>query len=181
MHERMTWIRGDWSGRAGVLPLVLVATMMMAGCVPQTAVQVPAGMTPSPTPTAACPVVEGVDLPPECAPYDPDQAMAQNERYRDRMDMSAESTAAARGPAEEIRTKLEGVRSSGSLSVDAVSEAITRAGLPYPEVQGDERAVEFGVSAPEGGCVFGAVTADLVTVEIGGYIMDGGCLPAVGH
>lgn len=45
----------------------------------------------------------------------------------------------------------------------------------------DERAVAFGAAAPEGGCIFGEVSADVLTVEIGGIIMDGGCLPAVGH
>ena len=32
-----------------------------------------------------------------------------------------------------------------------------------------------------GGCLFGAVTPEGVQVEVGGFIMDGGCLPAPGH
>ena len=55
------------------------------------------------------------------------------------------------------------------------------AGLAGVQTLGDERAVAFGAAAPEGGCIFGEVSADTLTVEIGGVIMDGGCLPAIGH
>lgn len=137
--------------------------------------------SPSPTPTAACPLIEGVDLPPDCAPYDPDQAMAQNDRYRDRVDLADESRAAAEQPATAIRTSLETLRTSGDLSVEAVERAIAAAGLTDIQTLGDERAVAFGAAAPEGGCIFGEVSAETLTVEIGGVIMDGGCLPAVGH
>ncbi|WP_314428044.1 hypothetical protein, partial [uncultured Microbacterium sp.] len=135
----------------------------------------------TPTPTAACPLVEGVDLPPDCAPYDPDHAMAQNERYRDRVELSDESRAAAEQPAESVRVGLEALRSSGDLSVAAVEDVFADAGLTDIQTIGDERAVAFGAAAPEGGCIFGEVSADTLSVEIGGVIMDGGCLPAVGH
>lgn len=137
--------------------------------------------TSTPTPTAACPLVEGVDLPPDCAPYDPDHAMAQNERYRDRVELSDESRAAAAQPADSVRVGLEALRSSGDLSVAAVEDVFVDAGLTDIQTIGDERAVAFGVAAPEGGCIFGEVSADTLSVEIGGVIMDGGCLPAVGH
>ena len=157
--------------------------MMLAGCA--TATTGPPGASPSaspsPTPTAACPQIEGVDLPPDCAPYDPDHAMAQNERYRDRVDLSEESRAAAEEPAAAVRTGLETLRASGDLSVNAVEEVFAAAGLAGVQTLGDERAVAFGAAAPEGGCIFGEVSTDILTVEIGGVIMDGGCLPAVGH
>ncbi|WP_157534277.1 hypothetical protein [Microbacterium sp. Leaf320] len=178
----MTGIRGDRS-RSVRLLLVVAATALLAGCA--TASPAPLGASPSespsPTPTAACPQIEGVELPPECAPYDPDNAMAQNERYRDRMDLSEDSRAAAETPANEIRTALETLRTSGDLSVSAVEDAIAAAGLTGIQTLGDERAVAFGAAAPAGGCIFGEVSADVLTVEIGGIIMDGGCLPAVGH
>ncbi len=159
--------------------------MMLAGCA--TATTGPPGAsqtatpTPTPTPTAACPLVEGVELPPGCAPYDPEHAMAQNDRYRDRVDLSDESRAAAEQPAADIRTAIETLRTSGDLSVEAVEDAISDAGLSGIQTLGDERTVAFGVAAPEGGCIFGEVSAEVLSVEIGGVIMDGGCLPAVGH
>ncbi|MGH8954855.1 MAG: hypothetical protein ACRDVF_07525 [Microbacterium sp.] len=178
----MTGLRGDRSRGARLL-LVVATTMMLAGCA--TATAGPPGASPSaspsPTPTAACPQIEGVDLPPDCAPYDPDDAMAQNERYRDRVDLSEESRAAAEKPANDIRAGLESLRTSGGLSVAAVEEVFADAGIAYVQTLGDERAVAFGAAAPEGGCIFGEVWADVLTVEIGGVIMDGGCLPAVGH
>lgn len=187
-HEGMTSIRGDRS-RGTRLLLVIATTMLLAGCATATTglstasptASASATASPSPTPTAACPQVEGVELPPDCAPYDPDNAMAQNDRYRDRVDLSEASRAAAERPATEIRTALEALRTSGDLSVDAVEDAISDAGLSDIQIIGDERAVAFGVAAPEGGCIFGEVSADVLSVEVGGIIMDGGCLPAVGH
>jgi len=187
-HEGMARIRGDRS-RGTRLLLVIATTMLLAGCATATTglstasptASASATASPSPTPTAACPQVEGVELPPDCAPYDPDNAMAQNDRYRDRVDLSEASRAAAERPATDIRTALEALRTSGDLSVDAVEDAISDAGLSDIQIIGDERAVAFGVAAPEGGCIFGEVSADVLSVEVGGIIMDGGCLPAVGH
>ncbi|MCP1428275.1 uncharacterized protein YceK [Microbacterium foliorum] len=187
-HEGMARIRGDRS-RGPRLLLVIATTMLLAGCATATTglstasptASASATASPSPTPTAACPQVEGVELPPDCAPYDPDNAMAQNDRYRDRVDLSEASRAAAERPATDIRTALKALRASGDLSVDAVEDAISDAGLSDIQIIGDERAVAFGVAAPEGGCIFGEVSADVLSVEVGGIIMDGGCLPAVGH
>lgn len=187
-HVGMARIRGDRS-RGTRLLLVIATTMLLAGCATATTglstasptASASATASPSPTPTAACPQVEGVELPPDCAPYDPDNAMAQNDRYRDRVDLSEASRAAAERPATDIRTALEALRTSGDLSVDAVEDAISDAGLSDIQIIGDERAVAFGVAAPEGGCIFGEVSADVLSVEVGGIIMDGGCLPAVGH
>ncbi|MGJ0389949.1 hypothetical protein [Microbacterium sp. CGR1] len=178
----MTGIRGDRSRGARLL-LVIAATALLVGCASAgpAPLGAPLSESPTPTPTAACPQVEGVDLPPDCAPYDPDNAMAQNERYRDRVDLSDDSRAAAEKPANDVRTALETLRTSGDLSVTAVEDAIASAGLTDIQTLGDERAVAFGAAAPQGGCIFGEVSADVLTVDIGGVIMDGGCLPAVGH
>jgi hypothetical protein len=134
--------------------------------------------TPTPTPTAACPQVEGAELPPECAPYDPDAAMAQNDRYRQRMEMSEDATAAAQEFVEPVRAGLEEIRVSGTISAETVEQVITDAGLPQPQLRSGAGDVLFGVAGPEGGCVFGAVTSEEVIIEVGGIIMDGGCLPA---
>ncbi len=107
--------------------------------------------------------------------------MAQNERYRDRVELAEESRAAAEEPAESVRAALETLRASGSLSVAAVEDAFADAGLTDIQTIGDERAVAFGAAAPKGGCIFGEVSAETLSVEIGGVILDGGCLPAVGH
>jgi len=162
----------------------LVMAVLLSGCAMQAPASPGAAATPAttpaatPTPTAACPQVEGVELPPGCAPYDPDQAMAQNDRYRDRMEISADAAAAAEGLAGSLRPVLDALRSSSPISIDAVEQAIMDAGLGRPQIREDYGDILFGVAGPEGGCVFGAVTADAVSVEVGGNIMDGGCLPA---
>lgn len=172
----MIGIRGDRS-RGAFASLACATVLLLAGCAtasPQ------AGSTPSasPTPTAACPLVEGVELPPECAPYDPEKSMAQNDTYRQRMDISDETRAAAEEAIEKVQPALDALRTSGDISTDAVVAVMTDAGLTSTQTIGDQRGVAFGVVGPKGGCIFGEVSADALIIEAGGYIMDGGCLPA---
>jgi hypothetical protein len=151
--------------------------LMLTGCA------VPVGPSdaappPSPTPTAACPQVEGVELPPDCAPYDPEKAMALNDRYRDRVDIDGETREASAAVVDAIRADLDELRISGAASVDTVQAALANAGLADAQVREDYGDFLFGVGGIDGGCIFGEVSEEAVSVEIGGYILDGGCLPA---
>ena len=161
-------------------PLIaaLGLVVLLTGCADVAAPPATDAAAPSPTPTAACPQVEGHQLPPECAPYDPDHAMAQNERHRERLELSDDALAAARDVTGPLGIALEEVRASGAVSVDTVQNAIERTGLSDIQVREDYGTVLFGVAAPKGGCVFGEVSTDAIAVEAGGYISDGGCLPA---
>ncbi|HZU94941.1 MAG TPA: hypothetical protein VFF85_15035 [Microbacterium sp.] len=172
----MIGIRGERS-RGARASLACATVLLLAGCA---TVNPQAGSTPSmtPTPTAACPQVEGVELPPECAPYDPEQSMAQNDAYRQRMDITDEARAASEETIENVRPALDALRASGELSTDAVVAVMADAGLTSAQTIGDARGVAFGVDGPEGGCIFGEVSPDALIIEAGGYIMDGGCLPA---
>ncbi len=152
------------------------AVLLLAGCAGPSGVG--AEPTPTVTPTAACPQVEGVDLPPECAPYDPEQAMDLNDRYRDRMGIDGATHEASAAVVDALRVDLEGLRTAGTFTVGTVRAALTDAGLPDAQVREDYGDVLFGVGGVDGGCVFGEVTEEGVTVDIGGYILDGGCLPA---
>jgi len=165
---------------SALLPLVLAGAFVLGGCavVPTDTGGAGSPVTSVPTPTMACPENDEAVLPPECAPYDPDHAMAQNDRYRERMELSDEAAAAAAQPVSDLRGHLETLRTEGEISIRAVEAALGEVGLLDAVVRGDERAVEFAATAPEGGCVFGEVRPDSVSVEAGGYIMDGGCLPA---
>lgn len=173
--ELMTGIRGE-RPRRGLVPVALAALLLLAGC------STPAGQTPSgaqsPTPTAACPQVEGVELPPECAPYDPEHSMAQNDRHRERMPLSDDQQAEAEKAAESVRPALEAIVAAGGITADAVDGALAEAGLTGIQLREGHGSVLFGADGPAGGCVFGEVSAENVTIEAGGYIMDGGCLPA---
>lgn len=174
----------DSTMRRSIRPLLSLAAAVLAvvlvGCAP------PAGPgdaaspspSPSPTPTAACPQVEGVDLPPGCAPYDPQESMDLNEQYRDRMDIDEATREASTGPAETVRADLEELRAAGGVTVEQVQDVLIAAGLADAFVREDYGDVLFGVNGPKGGCIFGEVSAEAVVVDVGGYILDGGCLPA---
>lgn len=159
---------------------LLIAGVMLAGCMSTPAPgAAPRSESPSPLPTAACPEQPGVELPPECAPYDPDQAMAQNDLYRERMDIDAQTRADGESLVAPVTAALEALRASGgAITERAVAEALSGAGVEgVPQTRAAAGDVLFG-TAVGGGCLFGAVTPEAVSVEVGGFILDGGCLPA---
>lgn len=162
---------------------ILASALLLTGCAAPRSVPAASGSaipttSPSPTPTAACPQVEGAELPPECAPYDPEHSMAQNDRHRERMALSDESRAAAEALVQPLAAGLESLRAERTITADAIVAVIRDVGLGDPQLLGADGAYAFGVAAPAGGCLFGEVGDDAVTVEADGCIMDGGCLPA---
>ncbi|MFT4258502.1 hypothetical protein [Microbacterium sp.] len=189
----MTGCRGERL-RAMLVAVALVVPLSLVGCA-TTAVGASAGASPgagvpsagaagagvpapSTSPTAACPLIEGVEPPPDCVPYDPDHAMAQNDVYRQRMDLSDGEREAAERAIAEVSPALDALRAGNGVTADAVEAALEDAGLADAQARGDERVVAFAAYGPEGGCVFGEVSAEALRIEAGGYIMDGGCLPA---
>lgn len=178
------WFHGGMMATSGVrarpgrVTLVLAAILLLGGCAAAPADVTAGEPTPTVTPTVACPQVDGAELPPECAPYDPEHAMEQNDRHRERMETSAEARAAAEQPVADLRVRLEALRTESTISVTSVEDALREVGLVHHVARGDARAVAFGADGPEGGCVFGEVRPDEVRIDVGGYIMDGGCLPA---
>lgn len=80
--------------------------------------------------------------------------------------------------AEAVTERLEELRSRGDVTVEAVEAALHAGGLVSAQVRDDYGRILFGASGPAGGCVFGEVADGGVSVDVGGYILDGGCLPA---
>ncbi|MFJ4160665.1 hypothetical protein [Microbacterium testaceum] len=157
---------------------VALALAAVTGCASTTTGAAEPTPTPSVSASYACPTMEGVQLPPECAPYDPDAAMAANERYRDRMGIDDEARAAAEDAAPDIVAVLRAAAAEKELSADEVAALLVEAGALSPQVRAEARSVLFAVTGPEGGCLFGEVAGTSVSVAVGGYILDGGCLPA---
>jgi hypothetical protein len=168
--------------RLGRAAIVLAAIAMLSGCASASPAAGPAApspsQTPTPTPTAACPAIEGVELPPECAPYDPEEAMAANDRHRQRMPLDEVAKTSNTEIAGALRGELEGLLSQENATVEGVAQVLEAGGLEAPQVREDYGRILFGASGPSGGCVFGEVTEGGVSIEAGGYILDGGCLPA---
>jgi hypothetical protein len=153
----------------------VAAAFLMIGCA-SASTEPPLTRSPSPTATFACPEVEGVELPPECIPYDPEQSMAQNDRHRERTDLDQNGRAEAERAAVPVTTALEALRADGALTGESVEQAIRGAGLTSVQVRDDYGRYLFGATAPAGGCVFGEISTDTLSVEVGGFILDGGCL-----
>jgi hypothetical protein len=166
------------------LPLALVAAVLaLSGCAPAATSADPAT---TPEPTCVLPAQPGVEPPPGCTTYDPEANMNANEMYRERLDISDAAQAAGGDAAGRATAELEKLRASGSeVTADAVRSALADAGLSADGIQTREEggSVLFGAtfSSPAddmASCVYGSVSAGSVSVEVGGLIMDGGCLPA---
>ncbi len=143
---------------------------------------------PAPTPTAACPEPVHGSAPDGCAPFDPDAAMAENERYRDRLPLTESQLADAAEPLAAATTALEPFALPGAeVTESAVIEALVDAGFSRSGIQtlvadrADGTSVALGISADFGGCLFGGVSVRGLEIDAGGYILDGGCLAMVGH
>lgn len=161
---------------------VMLLAVALAGCA--SPADTPTASSASPTPTCAVAAQPGVEPPAGCVVYDPEQNMASNETYRERMAQPEAGRIAGEALLEPVTTALTGLRSSGAaLTDDAVRAALAAAGVAEEHIQttGSEGAIAFGAAVAGGGCIFGGVTAEAATVEVGGYIMDGGCLAMVGH
>ncbi len=161
--------------------LVISAALLafgLAGCATGAGAS-PADPSPSSTALIACPEQPGVELPPECVPYDPDAAMALNDLYRQRIELPADVTADITAYVVPVTDALEELREAGPPFTEAaVRAALEAEGLASVQTRSGAGDVLFGAQPPAGGCVYGALEAEQVTVEAGGYIMDGGCLPA---
>ena len=164
------------------LAVVVVTILSLTACggAPGT-VQGSVSATSSPSPTAACPRIDEMsDGQRNCAVYDPDAAMAQNEGYRQQRTISPETKAQLETYVEPLRRALTSL--PRPVTVADVKTALGTAGLDE-EVRTDDvgRAIRFGAAA-KGGCVTGFVGQDgAVSVSTGGSILDGGCLAMRGH
>ena len=111
---------------------------------------------------------------------------ASNEAYRQRSGTSEDDAEAARSvPA--VQAALDPVADGSAVDGAEVVAALADAGFEDVQVTGPTTplgdpatTVGVGVAVP-GGCVYGAVTPDAVTLDAGGPIADGGCLEMPTH
>lgn len=111
--------------------------------------------------------------------------MRSNEAYRQRFRLPADVQAAAEQHRERITAALQEAANRGPLGERDVSRVLAPVGYPASAVQAYGRSdvgggLAVGVSTGSG-CVYGGVRQKTVTLEVGGGIADGGCLPAQGH
>lgn len=129
--------------------------------------------------------MEGVELPPECVPYDPQALMDANERYKERAPVSADAFAGFEAKRPQITAALEALQQSGELSPDTVEEVLAGAGVGnrYDTLYTWENddGISFGGAGPTGGCVLGLINDTELEMNAVGYVMDGGCTALSGH
>ncbi len=106
---------------------------------------------------------------------------AMNRRYADRLDFIGDP-ARAETTVGVVRERLAPfVGTATQPSEQDVAAALD--GLDSVQTSSNavgESGTAFAV-AVDGGCVFGAIAGGELTVEIGGFVNDGGCLASYGH
>ncbi|MFD0886003.1 hypothetical protein ACFQ08_15765 [Streptosporangium algeriense] len=109
---------------------------------------------------------------------------ADNEAYRQRVTLPPEVAAAAKPVAEALRDGFADLRERALYGEAHVAKAVRAVAPPGTNVViragGAHSAVVFAIELP-GGCLTGFYDERESKVEVGGYINDGGCLPAPGH
>lgn len=175
----------------GALTAFIALTMFAAIALPGCAARLSEpGAVPSPRPSE-CAVAENPngEPPPEgCVVYDPEKNMAENQRWRDRLAISADAQAMGDEYVEPVTRALTDLRDSGTVTAESVQQVLVDKGFPGESIAtlGDARNVRFGValrsptSQEFAACLFGLVGPDGVSVDVGGPIMDGGCLEGRG-
>src|SRR5690606_11883553 len=100
---------------------------------------------------------------------------------------SPESDAEAARSVPAVQAALDPVADGSAVDGAEVVAALADAGFEDVQVTGPTTplgdpatTVGVGVAVP-GGCVYGAVTPDAVTLDAGGPIADGGCLEMPTH
>ncbi|MDX2375431.1 hypothetical protein M4I32_01270 [Microbacterium sp. LRZ72] len=104
--------------------------------------------------------------------------MALNDRHRDRMDLDDAARETNELLIRPITDELQALRADREITAADLHEVLASVGLPGARVRDDGPRILFGVSGPEGGCLYGDITSGVISIEVGGYILDGGCLPA---
>ena len=159
-----------------------LTVLLLAGCATP-----PGGEASGTAPTVlepssvACPEQEGVELPPECIPYDPQALMDSNERYKDRWPVAAGSFAAFEANRPEFTAAIEALQQSDGLTADAVLAIMDDNGITGAHAWIADGVVTLSGNGPSGGCVFGIADATEFEMNIVGPVLDGGCTALSGH
>lgn len=107
-----------------------------------------------------------------------------NKMFRERHPLPADLAAANVRCVDEVRAGLTELDDTHRVDVVAVTNVLVKVGLSNPTVR---RPGRLDIGPGDGlifarhtgaGCLFGSVSRTDVTVEVGGGILDGGCLPA---
>lgn len=161
----------------------VLAVACLVGCgstTPDTA----AGERADSPPTGACPSVHDQPMPDDCVGYDPDAGMRANDAYRQRSELPPEWQGDAVEHRDRIAAALTEAVAAGPLTVDDARAALEPLGYDDVQAHGSSEVagggLAIGVSTGKG-CVYGEVRGTEVTLDVGGGIADGGCLPAPGH
>jgi hypothetical protein len=157
-----------------------VALLAGAGCA-----RPPAAPSATPSPSAGTPTYQPGDQPPN---------YADNNRWKQRRELSTADRSLAEDVAARIRPQLEGLRASGDLAPGSVRDVLLGAGMAAADIVAlpiakpwwwtspqPPAGVLFAIHIGQTGCVVGDLRPERVLVEVKGVAAEFGCLEPVTH
>jgi len=105
-----------------------------------------------------------------------------NKRHHDRTELTAEAEAQLQGARTRVLQELSAL--PAPVAEDAVVTALSDAGAvdTWSTTDLADGTVHFETAAEESGCLIGTVTrAGSAAIEVGGWVLDGGCHALDGH
>jgi hypothetical protein len=166
----------------GTAIAALFGVLALMGCA-SSGLATTSANSPAPVPTAGCVYsgTEEVDIP-DCVMIDGEQSMQTNRTYKDRKTPTPTNQAildravvSAEPALQEIATPMP--------TADQVKATLMAEGLTFVEAIGDPTTrVGFWAEVQMSGCLFGEIAPETgLTIEVGGFIADGGCHALSGH
>jgi len=171
-------LKEDWP-IAGALVWLVALLATATGCAATPLSRQPTLTHSTPSPSAPCSTGAG-SLTSQCG-VSFEELRRLNLRYADRDPFSGDG----RGILKDEARVRGALKVLAKPTVVTVRAALVGSGFSADSIGTSTNAVRmagvaFAVEA-DGGCIFGAIYAGELTVDVGGYINDGGCLAAYGH
>jgi hypothetical protein len=171
-------LRQDWSS-AGALSCLVAFLATATGCAATPSSTQLTLTRSTPSPSVACSTGAGGNTS-QCG-VSFDESRRLNLRYADRDPFSGDG----RGILKDEARARAALKNLGKPSAVSLRAALVGSGFSTDSIGISTNAVRmaglaFAVEA-DGGCIFGAMYAGELSVDVGGYINDGGCLAAYGH
>lgn len=172
--------------RTLVIVTALAGLATVSACGTRHLVAVPDRPSASASPAAACPP-DAAARPTPCVSDLPERLQRSNHMFQQRVTVPPDLLAAQEPARRKVTAALNRLTAARRRSAASLRAALSASGVPAHEVDlvpaTDARDHQFGVliAGPRQAiCVFGTVTPEDVSADLGGITMEGGCVAGPG-
>ena len=168
------------TGRPLGIVTIVLGMLMLTGCAGRSAGP-GANPSPSQSPYCACYGTEKVDVP-GCVMYEAQDPTQVNNAYKIRMTAAAKDQPSLDKALLKAKASLDAILAPPA-TADLVKTTLKADGFIFVEVASDARTgTVFWAEVGDHGCLFGGIDSEnVLKIEAGGFMPDGGCRLITGH